>query len=208
MRRLVEAAVSFVALVALAPVFAVVAALIKLDSAGPVLFKQRRIGRNFKPFDICKFRSMVVNAPCEGGPITAGSDPRITRSGRLLRATKIDELPQLINVMKGDMSLVGPRPEVPKYVDLFRSDYQDILAVRPGITDLACLKYPDEAAILGHAAHPEEYYVSVMMPDKIRLAKEYLKRRSILFDLLLILRTFSRIVAVSTGVGRRARVIT
>jgi lipopolysaccharide/colanic/teichoic acid biosynthesis glycosyltransferase len=136
---------------------------------------------------------MVQEAPQLGKPITYGNDSRITRAGRLLRKAKLDELPQLINVLKGDMSFVGPRPEVPQYVELFRRDYMEILTVRPGITDLASLKYRDEAALLGKAENPEEEYVSRVLPDKIRLAKDYLKHSSLFFDVAVIVKTLFQI---------------
>jgi lipopolysaccharide/colanic/teichoic acid biosynthesis glycosyltransferase len=126
-------------------------------------------------------------------PITVGRDPRITRVGQYLRQTKIDELPQLINVLKGDMSLVGPRPEVPRYVELFHKDYAEILRMRPGITDLASIKYRDEAAILGQSEHPEEEYVSSVLPEKIDLAKAYLNQSSFLFDIGLICKTLLKL---------------
>ncbi len=131
--------VSLTGLVVVLPLLPVVAVAIKWDSPGPIFFKQRRMGRGFRPFFIYKFRTMVEDAPALGMSITAGRDPRITRVGQFLRQTKLDELPQLINVLKGDMSLVGPRPEVPRYVELFRKDYEEILQIRPGITDLASL---------------------------------------------------------------------
>ena len=138
---------------------------------------------------IYKFRSMVTNAPSCGAAVTAGDDPRITRIGRILRQTKIDELPQLFNVLRGDMSFVGPRPEVPKYVEMFRGDYAEILQVRPGITDLASIAYRDEAALLGRMEEPERQYAEHVLPEKIRLAKEYVGRASFWFDLSLIART-------------------
>jgi len=154
-----------------------------------VFFKQERMGKNFRPFYIYKFRSMVQEAPEKGALISVANDSRITRVGNVLRKAKIDELPQLINVLIGEMSLVGPRPEVPKYVQLFRKDYEEILRVHPGITDLASLKYRDEAAILAQSENPEEAYLKRVLPDKIKLAKEYIRRSSFLFDLSLILRT-------------------
>lgn len=193
MKRFFDLTVSAAGLLILSPVLLLVALLIKLDSQGPVFFRQERIGRNFRPFSIYKFRTMVVDAPQRGAAITAGGDPRITRFGRLLRKSKIDELPQLINVLRGEMSLVGPRPEVPKYVELFRQEYDDILRVRPGITDLASLKYRDEAAVLAAAQNPEQEYVRRVLPDKIRLAKEYTSRLSFWYDLRLILKTLFRI---------------
>ena len=189
LKRAFDIAVSLVGLAVLSPFLIVVALLVKLTSPGPVFFKQERMGRRFRPFFIYKFRSMTQDAPEEGGPITFGNDPRITGVGRFLRKTKIDELPQLINVLKGNMSLVGPRPEVRKYVDMFREDYREILQVRPGITDLASLEYRDEAAVLGRADNPEEEYVNRVLPEKIRLAKEHIGRSSFLFDLAIAVRT-------------------
>ena len=135
-------------------------------------------------------------------PITFGDDPRITRVGRLLRKTKIDELPQLFNVLKGDMSLVGPRPEARRYVEMFRADYEEILRVRPGITDLASLKYRDEAAILGRASDPEREYVERILPEKIRLAKQYVARASFSLDVAIIANTLWSIVADRLGRAR------
>jgi lipopolysaccharide/colanic/teichoic acid biosynthesis glycosyltransferase len=137
---------------------------------------------------------MVQDAPAKGPSITVGQDSRITTVGRLMRAMKIDELPQLVNVLRGEMSFVGPRPEVSKYVEMFREDYELILQMRPGITDLASIKYRHEAAILAHAADPEHEYVTRVLPEKIALAKEYLTRASLLFDLRLIVKTLLRIV--------------
>jgi lipopolysaccharide/colanic/teichoic acid biosynthesis glycosyltransferase len=176
-------------LLAVFPLFIIVALLIKCDSSGPVFFKQQRMGRGFRPFRIYKFRTMRKDSELRGRLVTVGEDPRITRVGRLLRQAKIDELPQLINILKGEMSFVGPRPEVPRFVELFRREYAEILTVRPGITDLASLKYRDEAGLLAEAEDPEEEYVTHVLPDKIRLAKEYLQRSSLLFDLRLIFAT-------------------
>jgi lipopolysaccharide/colanic/teichoic acid biosynthesis glycosyltransferase len=141
MKRTFDIVAAALGVVILSPLLLMAAVLVKLSSPGPVFFQQERIGKGFRPFLIYKFRTMRPDAPATGMLITVGNDPRVTRIGRLLRKTKIDELPQLINVLKGDMSLVGPRPEVPKYVELFRADYDEILRVRPGITDLASLKY-------------------------------------------------------------------
>lgn len=136
---------------------------------------------------------MVKDATHNGGPITSDGDPRITRVGRLLRKTKIDELPQLINVLKGEMSFVGPRPEIRQYVELFRQDYEEILRIRPGITDLATMKYRDEEVVLALSGNPEEEYLRHVLPDKIRLAKEYLGRSSFFFDLTLITKTLPKL---------------
>ena len=147
----------------------------------------------FVRFSFTNFAPWYEKASQMGSPITYGDDSRITRAGRILRKTKIDELPQLLNVLKGDMSLVGPRPEVPRYVELFRPDYEHILKVRPGLTDLASLKYSDEASILGQSANPEGDYVARLLPDKIRLAKEYIQRSSLLFDVKLIVETIIKL---------------
>jgi lipopolysaccharide/colanic/teichoic acid biosynthesis glycosyltransferase len=159
-----------------------------------VFFRQARVGRGFKIFIILKFRTMVSDAAQRGAELTSGADSRITRVGAVLRLFKIDELPQLVNVLRGEMGLVGPRPEVPRYVERFHADYQDILTTRPGITDLSSLKYRNEAAILGRVDQPEDYYISTILPDKIRLAKEYLRHHSLLFDVGLIVRTVGSIV--------------
>jgi lipopolysaccharide/colanic/teichoic acid biosynthesis glycosyltransferase len=191
MKRVFDLTISALGLLILGPLFGLVAILIKLDSTGPVFFRQHRVGRAFRPFLILKFRTMVRDAPNKGGPITFGEDPRITRIGRFLRKIKIDELPQLINVLKGEMSIVGPRPEVRRYVELFREDYEEILTVRPGLTDLASLKYRDEAAILGSSHDPEEMYVKYILPEKVSLGKEYVRRSSRIFDLILIFKTLA-----------------
>jgi lipopolysaccharide/colanic/teichoic acid biosynthesis glycosyltransferase len=180
-------------LVLLAPLFALIGLLIKLDSTGPVFFCQERIGLGLKKFVIYKFRTMVADASVRGGLLTAPEDSRITRLGKILRKTKIDELPQLINVFRGEMSFVGPRPEVAKYVDLFRRDYGEILQVQPGITDLASLKYRDEAAILRLASDPEREYLTRVLPDKIALGKEYVRRSSFCFDMSLIFKTLVKV---------------
>ena len=193
MKRAFDIVVSFLGLAVLSPLLLLVALVIKLESSGPILFRQERIGRQFHPFFIFKFRTMVHDPSGRGRLITASDDPRITRVGRLLRKTKIDELPQLINVLKGDMSLVGPRPEVRQYVGLFQQDYEEILKIRPGITDLASLKYRNEEAILGHSGHLEEEYVKRVLPDKIRLAKDYLRHSSFVFDLRLMLMTLFKL---------------
>jgi lipopolysaccharide/colanic/teichoic acid biosynthesis glycosyltransferase len=189
MKRLIDILASSLGIVLLAPVWIVAASLVKLTSRGPVFFRQERIGRGFRPFRIYKFRSMVQDAHEQGSQVTFGADPRITTVGRFLRATKIDELPQLFNVLVGDMSLVGPRPEVPKYVEMFREDYAEVLRVRPGITDPASIKYRNEADILGRAADPEKEYVERVLPEKIRLGKEYVKNSSLWLDFITILRT-------------------
>jgi lipopolysaccharide/colanic/teichoic acid biosynthesis glycosyltransferase len=193
MKRMLDIVVSLIGLICLLPLLLLVAVLIKLDSTGPIFFRQERIGMRFRPFQILKFRTMMQDSLTRGQSITVGDDPRITRAGWFLRKTKIDELPQLINVLRGEMTFVGPRPEVPQYVELFRQDYEEILKMRPGITDLASIKYRDEAALLGQSENPEEEYVTRVLPDKINLGKEYIRRSSVFFDLTLIFQTFLRL---------------
>jgi lipopolysaccharide/colanic/teichoic acid biosynthesis glycosyltransferase len=184
-----DTVIASLGLLFLSPLFLLVALLIKLDSPGPIFFRQERMGRGFHPFLIYKFRTMVHDAPLRGGAITFGADPRITKVGRILRKTKIDELPQLINVLRGQMSFVGPRPEVRRYAELFREDYEDILRVLPGITDLASLKYRHEAELLDSFENPEEAYVKHLLPEKIKLAREYVRQSSFSFDVTIIFKT-------------------
>jgi lipopolysaccharide/colanic/teichoic acid biosynthesis glycosyltransferase len=177
-------------LLLLSPLLIAVAIWIKLDSRGPVLFRQERVGRFGQPFFIHKFRSMRVDAPGLGPQITVGDDPRITRSGRLLRASKVDELPQLWDVFRGAMSLVGPRPEVPRYVALYTPEQRElVLSVRPGITDPASLQFRHESEILARAADPEREYVEVILPAKLQIAGDYVRHANVWGDLRLILAT-------------------
>jgi lipopolysaccharide/colanic/teichoic acid biosynthesis glycosyltransferase len=192
-KRVVDVAAATCGLLLLMPAFAVVAVAIKLDSPGDVLFQQVRVGKNFRRFHILKFRTMRSDSSSHGALVTAGGDPRITRVGRWLRRLKLDELPQLFNVLRGDMSLVGPRPEVPKYVELFKREYEEVLKVRPGMTDLASLKYRDESGLLARAENPHEEYVRRILPDKLQLGREYVSRSSLALDLLLIARTVGAI---------------
>lgn len=191
-KRLFDVVASGCGLLLLSPVFVLCALLVKFTSKGPVFFRQERMGRNGRPFQILKFRSMVQEAPKLGGALTAGHDPRVTKVGAVLRKLKLDELPQLINVLKGEMSFVGPRPEVRKYVEKYPQDYAELLKVRPGITDIASLKYRHETEILGTYADPERAYVEVILPDKIALGKEYIQRSSLAFDLKLMIMTVLR----------------
>lgn len=179
------------ALMVLAPLLLVVALWVKLDSPGPVFFRQQRVGRYGREFAIRKFRTMRVDAPERGPQITVGADSRITRSGAFLRKYKIDEFPQFINVALGDMSVVGPRPEVPRYVALYPSATRDlVLSVRPGITDLASIEYRDENDLLGRSADPETTYVSEVMPAKLAFCERYVRERSFFGDLDIIRRSF------------------
>jgi lipopolysaccharide/colanic/teichoic acid biosynthesis glycosyltransferase len=194
-KRLFDIAAAVAGLLLVSPVLLVAAIAVKLDSEGPVFFVQKRIGRHFRPFSILKLRSMTNDQATDSRQLTVGGDARVTRVGRILRKTKIDELPQLVNVLRGEMSIVGPRPEVHKYVEMFRSDYEEILTVRPGITDLASIRYRDEEGVLAAAVDPERVYVERVLPEKIRLAKEYVRRSSLGFDLHLVMLTLVRIVS-------------
>lgn len=178
----------------LSPVFLLCVLVVKLSGPGPVFFNHRRIGMNFKPFFAHKFRTMVAGAYNNGSAITSSGDVRITPIGRLLRKTKLDELPQLFNVLKGEMSLVGPRPEVEQYVEMFREDYKTILSVRPGITDYAAIEYRNEEIVLARYADPQKAYAKEVLPAKIALYKEYILGQSFITDLKILIRTLGKIV--------------
>ena len=177
-------------LVLLSPLLLVIAIAIRIDSPGPVFYRQERIGRHGVPFRIHKFRTMRHD-PQHGGPqITVGDDARITRAGAFLRRTKLDELPQFIDVLRGRMSLVGPRPEVPRYVALYPAELRaQVLSVRPGITDLASIEFRDEAALLARASDAEREYVEVVMPRKLALAARYVRSASLALDVTILWRT-------------------
>jgi lipopolysaccharide/colanic/teichoic acid biosynthesis glycosyltransferase len=193
MKRLFDFAVSLVALYLLTLPMLAIALWVKLDSPGPVLFRQVRVGRWGNLFHIWKFRTMVADAPARGPAVTAAGDPRITRAGRILRRTKLDELPQLLNVLLGQMSLVGPRPEVPQYVALYPPDLREqVLSVRPGLTDPVSLAYADEARRLAAAADPEREYREVILPAKLQAAAQYAARANLWTDLGVLLRTATR----------------
>jgi len=193
MKRTCDICIATLGLIITLPLLAIIALLIKLDSSGPVIFRQIRVGQGFRPFAIRKFRTMVANDSAGGPLLTVGRDCRITRVGHVLRGLKLDELPQLWNVLVGDMSLVGPRPEVPRYVEHARAEFAEVLTVRPGITDLASLKYIDEAAILAVSSNPEEEYQYKVLPEKLRLAKLYVRHMSLRLDFAIILQTLLRI---------------
>jgi len=194
LKRCFDMTFSLLGLVVCFPLFMIVGVIIKLDSKGPVFFAQERIGKDFKPFRIYKFRTMTHRNNTKGPLITSGHDRRITSVGKFLRKTKIDELPQLINVFKGDMSIVGPRPEVRRYVELFRDEYKEILRVKPGITDYATLEFRDEESILSRYQNPEEGYIKEILPEKIRLYRKYLKNQNFTTDMILILKTLIRVI--------------
>lgn len=190
MKRLFDIFLSGLGLILLSPLFLVIAIWIKIDSRGPIFYRQVRVGRNNTEFRIFKFRSMRIGSD-KGSLVTIGGrDPRITRSGYYIRKFKIDELPQLINVFIGDMSLVGPRPEVRHYVNYWTPEQMHVLDVRPGITDPASIKFRNENELLAMAEDPEKYYIEVIMQEKIKLYLDYVKKSSFWYDIKLIFQTF------------------
>jgi lipopolysaccharide/colanic/teichoic acid biosynthesis glycosyltransferase len=198
-KRLFDLLAAGAGVLVLAPLLLGIALWIKLDSPGPVLFRQVRVGRHGVPFDIYKFRTMRHRPDQErrvaGPQLTVGQDPRVTRAGRFLRHYKLDELPQLFNVLEGTMSLVGPRPEVPRYVECYPPAVRNtVLSVAPGITDLAAILYRDESAILGQARDPEQAYVDTILPVKLEYYQRYVRERSFWLDLRIIFRTLAAIV--------------
>lgn len=189
MKRIFDIAASVCGLIVLSPLFLILAVWIKLDSKGPIFYRQVRVGKNNKDFRIFKFRSMRAGSD-KGSLVTIGGrDPRITRSGHFIRKFKLDELPQLINVFVGDMSLVGPRPEVRHYVNYWTPEQMHVLDVRPGITDPASIKFRNENDLLDKAKNPEEYYINLIMQEKIRLYLEYVENHSLWYDIKLIFKT-------------------
>lgn len=194
MKRLFDVTASFFGLLFLSPVFLVMAIWIKLDSQGPVFYKQVRVGRDGKDFELYKFRSMRVGSDKKGLLTVGGRDPRVTPSGYFIRKYKLDEFPQLINVLKGDMSLVGPRPEVRRYVDLYTPAQMRVLSVRPGITDMASIRYRNENELLEQAENPEQFYIDVIMQDKLSINLEYVDKGSFIFDIKMIFSTLKEIV--------------
>ncbi len=193
-KRLFDLVLTLPGVVVLAPAGMLISLWIKLDSPGPVLFRQLRVGRDGRPFQMLKLRTMVSGAEARGLALTTGNDLRITRAGRILRRFKLDEFPQLFNVLRGEMSLVGPRPEVRRYVDCYPADVKDlVLSVPPGITDLASIKFRNENSILDGAADPEETYIREILPIKLRYYQEYARHHSTHEDLRIILRTLGAI---------------
>ncbi|HEV2175945.1 MAG TPA: sugar transferase, partial [Terriglobia bacterium] len=199
MKRSLDLCMGLMGLIAGFPVLLALAVLIKLDSRGPVFYRGVRIGKGGRPFRIFKFRTMVVDADRIGGPSTSDDDPRVTRMGRFIRRHKLDELPQLLNVLAGEMSLVGPRPEVPQEVALYTAEERGLLQVLPGITDWASLRFHNEGEILKGAADPHQAYRERIRPEKMRLGLEYARAHSVWIDLKIILAT------VLTVAGLRGR---
>lgn len=194
MKRFFDIVASATGLLCLSPLLLLLAFFIRKEDQGPIFYMGRRVGEDAEPFGIFKFRTMVVNADKIGGSSTSDDDPRITKIGKFLRKYKLDELPQLINVLKGEMSLVGPRPEVQHYVDMFTEEERAILSVRPGITDWASLWNNDEGAILAGSSDPEKLYLEEIRPEKIRLQLKYVRERSFWVDLKIIFQTLVAIV--------------
>lgn len=194
MKRIFDAVISGIGLILLSPVFILLAILIKCDSSGSVFYKQIRVGYRNSEFNLYKFRSMRIGAEKKGLITIGGRDPRVTSVGYFIRKYKLDELPQLINVFLGDMSLVGPRPEVRKYVDLYTFEQMKVLDVRPGITDMASICYRNENELLEKVKDPEKYYYEVIMQDKLRINLEYIRKASFWFDMKLICQTFIVII--------------
>ena len=198
-KRVLDVTLAGAALIAAAPVLALAAAAIKFESRGAVLFQQTRVGQNRAPIQTLKLRTMVAHADRFGPQITADRDPRITRVGRWLRRTKLDELPQLWNVVRGDMSLVGPRPEVPRYVQAYRPEWDRLFSVRPGLTDLASITFRDEERLLAKARDRERAYREIIMPLKLRLALLGVDQSSVGYDLRIIAQTLVAIVRSRTS---------
>jgi len=194
LKRLFDIVFSFLGLLVLSPLLLIIAILIKRDSKGPVFFRGIRVGRFGKPFRIYKFRTMVVNADELGGSPTADNDPRITKAGRFLRKYKLDELPQLLNVLKGEMSLVGPRPEVEEYVKLYGEEEKAILSVYPGMTDWASIENADEGAILAKSPDPQKIYREQIWPEKLKLQLKYVEEHSLWIDFKIILKTLKVVI--------------
>lgn len=194
-RRALDALIAVLALLSLAPVLLLVAIWVKLDSAGPVLFRHRRVGLHGQLFDVLKFRTMRSLDDSQGPQVTVAGDARITRSGRWLRSTKLDEVPQLVNVLFGEMSLVGPRPEVEKYVRLYPPEARDvILSVRPGITSVAAIEFRDEELLLAKSRDPQAFYVDVILPRKVELYLVYVRERSLRVDLKILWSTVMALI--------------
>lgn len=194
MKRLFDVLASGVGLIVLSPFFLVLAIWIKIDSKGPVFYRQIRVGKNNQDFNLYKFRSMRPDSDKKGLITIGGRDPRVTRSGYYIRKYKLDELPQLINVFIGDMSLVGPRPEVRKYVNMYSKEQMLVLSVRPGVTSLASIRYKNENDILAASEDPDRCYVEKVMQDKLAIDLEYVSNSSFIYDVMLIFRTLKEII--------------
>lgn len=195
-KRTFDLALSLGGLAMTWPAIAVAAVAIRLEDGGPVLFRQERVGREGKRFRILKLRTMEVDADRRGALVTTAGDRRVTRCGQWLRRLKLDELPQLVNVLRGEMSFVGPRPEVPRYVELYTAEEREVLRVVPGITDPSSIKYRNESDLLAQADDPERYYRETVLPDKIRLSLDYARSATLWSDVGILLATVKRVVEV------------
>lgn len=193
-KRAIDIAVSAFGIVITSPLLIIAAIAVNLSGPGPVIFRHKRMGLGFRPFFTYKFRTMVSDADKRGAAITSSGDARITPIGRILRKTKLDELPQLFNVLKGDMSLVGPRPEVEKYVTMFENDYRTVLSVRPGITDYAAIEFRNEEAVLAAYPDPQAAYEREILPAKIALYKKYISELSFWTDIKILVHTFAAVI--------------
>jgi lipopolysaccharide/colanic/teichoic acid biosynthesis glycosyltransferase len=203
-KRSFDLAISVGGLLVLAPLMLLIAVLVKAEDGGGVFFRQERIGRGGRAFRMWKFRTMVPGASTLGPPLTAAGDRRITRIGGWLREKKLDELPQLFNVLLGEMTMVGPRPEVPKYVDMYTTEQRDVLKLAPGITDRASILFADESELLAEHADPERFYIEEIVPEKIRINLEYAGRATLLNDLRVVLQTIGH-VALGPATSLRGR---
>lgn len=194
LKRCFDIVFSFFGLIILFPVLLIISLHIALDSKGPILFFQKRVGKNNKDFQIVKFRTMQMGSQ-EKGLLTLGdNDPRVTKVGVFLRKYKLDELPQLFNVFNGTMSFVGPRPELRNFVETYPDEYNEVLSIKPGITDLASIAFRDEAELLKHQQNPEQYYLNIILPKKLILHKEYIENKNFLMDIQIIFKTFVAIL--------------
>ncbi|MEO0071329.1 MAG: sugar transferase [candidate division WOR-3 bacterium] len=203
LKRLFDITLSLIGIILLLPLLALIAFAIKLTSRGPVFYYGERVGRSGKTFKIIKFRTMVPDAERLGSSVTAQGDPRLTKTGRFLKRHKLDELPQLFNILKGEMSFVGPRPEIKMFIDLIPKEERDIiLTVRPGLTDLATL-YSQEEGILRESPDPEKSYVEVVLPKKTKLQIDYVRNRSFFLDLKILLKTFIRLIVIIFTSGEK-----
>lgn len=194
LKRLIDILFSIAALIVLSPVIVIISLIIFFQSGSPIFFYQERVGKNWRKFKIIKFRTMIKNAHNIGHKISTNDDLRVTKAGRFLRKYKLDELPQLFNILKGDMSIVGPRPEIPKFVNVFSNEYSEILKIKPGLSDYAALIYSNEASLIEPSHNPEEYYKSEILPQKIKLYKRYIEEMGFLTDIKIIFLTIKSVV--------------
>ena len=193
-KRLFDISVSFLGLIILSPLFLIIAILIKVFMPGSILFRQKRIGRGGKPFSICKFRTMILRPVTFAGTFDVGDNSRVTILGKVLRQTKIDELPQLLNVLKGDMSIVGPRPEIKKWTEVYRDKWETVLSVKPGITDNASIEFRNEEELLSQSTDPEVTYRNVILPRKLDLYVDYVNNHTFREDIRIILSTINTVL--------------